>query len=621
MSCPRDILKKLMYKPKPSKKSDVLTDREYKRLAATSFEDYLAQNYNCSQLNRLCSSERDHLQIYYEYLEKRVERNQKRIRNKRTKKPPAVIVRNVPATSGIPPVCVDVPIVTVSEGIDGRLLPTLEDFENVLREPNEQTERHMQDSIPNEKDLDTSSPEIELYQVMAPKELLIEETVTTTTLANPELEGIVVDLESVPLSDPQVRAEILNEFPSLRPRESNGRFEDFEENPLAAETGLLVPPTTDVGLKASTPISSIPISNIRRIVPGADRLETADLSAINDPTPLKPRSLLQVDAPTEFHAVDVSNTQQLEALLEKEPQAILSTQQIPFIEHGRNVELTEVDEQILQEEPVRPQTVPGNPTTSSESSVDRPPPERRVPKLVKKVRLYNDSIGESNDLRKQFEIFDDLEDFGWFDAGRNTIKALVAMRRNPDAQQMHPTNEMRVPRESLVADIEQQPILRDKSTTFADISSIREQTAGKLYMIMEGREENDVQLQLQSRTAPAAIEELSTIPEIPIAQTILPDSQLYPRISLIETGNDIQPLDPNITNFETPQMDSIRISDNRNRQPEAMIGDKNSQQVNMDSAASVPAVVIPDDGSKRPDTYPMKAPFTLHDMDLVSVSN
>ncbi|XP_058826503.1 uncharacterized protein LOC131686253 isoform X2 [Topomyia yanbarensis] len=594
-----------MCKPKPTRKTDILNDREFKRLVSTTHEDYLAQNYNCSQLNKLCSSEKDHLQIYYEYLEKRIERNQKRIRSKHTKKSPTVIIRNIPAPEEIPVEGAAPPVAEVSDA--GRSLPVVEDVEiGIVRNPNdEQSPKGVRDIEQNLEDLNVSLAQVELSQVMPPKELLIEDVPLPAPQVHPMLEGIDEDLESLPLSDPQVRAQILNEFPSLRPGEHNGRFEEFEELPMSEERALLMPPPLDGGLKASTPISSIPTANIRRKVPvEKSRLETADLSAINDPTPLKPSNAQEIAELMEGHAVEqeIASNQQVEVVTEKETQE--SVQRVPSVESVHISEPMDVVPSTPQEEPIRRVPAPVDQPTTSDSSIGRPVSSpRRVTKTVKKVRVYGDSISlDTNELRRQFEIFDDLEDLRWLDNGRNVIKSLMVMQNHRAGTQMRSSNELHGPRDSLVAEIEQQQILRDKSTTFGDISSIREQATSKLYTILEGPQDEDRgQHLLQSKAAPVPIEEIPSLPEVPIVQS---------------TGLDIQSIVPNATSIETPQLESISVTNGRIEQ-ETVHGEN---MVNVETVRSHPVGSNPVDDNRPPEKSQRDGPFGSHDKALVSVS-
>lgn len=174
MSSSHEVLQKLLRSPKPRKKSDLLNRREYNQLVSITFEEFLAENFTDDQLGKLCAAEWEQLQFHYTELEKKSERNRKKIRAKAKAKvhkgPPRV--RNVPATVSATSIIrsVEVPA-EVPEVISSAGDPVLESIENAI----EQEDRGRRGEDQQIDELNISLDRIDLSRTMAPSHLLLEE--------------------------------------------------------------------------------------------------------------------------------------------------------------------------------------------------------------------------------------------------------------------------------------------------------------------------------------------------------------------------------------------------------------------------------------------------------------
>ncbi|XP_038106888.1 calphotin-like [Culex quinquefasciatus] len=534
MSTARDILQKLLRSPKPRKKSDLLNQREYNLLAATSFEQFLAENFNEDQLGKLCAAEMEQLHFHYTELEKKSERTRKKIREKAskgTKGPARVVVRNVPAAT--------VSASSIVRAVPQEVVPEVENVENTA-EGDGRGEVQVEE-------LNVSLGRIDLSRAMAPPELLLEEpeVVPLVELAEIDL-GPPGDAGAffgatapMPMDDPQVREQVLSEFPSLRRPQIDRRYEDIDEELNAR---LMPPPNVPgvSGISSSTPISTDP--KLRRRALGA-----IDLSSIRHQTAAAVDALLRSDESSPQVTAGETAAPSIETV---EPE-IPSIPQTSEEQTSSNVDSalptsTEISSEpppeSMQVEPApellpepipdiqppptpqaRPQPAPSEvPSSTSSSSTERPIPTTRGPiSRIRRVPEYNpDNLVIRFQTRTTFPLGhdDDDSDASMFDTDQQLIERLLQLRAARDAADN--VAQRQVPQ--VVTD-DQQPSLRDISTgaAYADISSIREQpsaggaqlqtSSGALYPIperpqVEEREELALRKSLElvpTRTTPA----------------------------------------------------------------------------------------------------------------------
>ncbi|XP_055615303.1 uncharacterized protein LOC129761593 [Toxorhynchites rutilus septentrionalis] len=544
-----DVLNKLIRAPKRPKISDLLTDKEYGLLRATSFEKFLSHNFNADTLNKLCSSEKEQLLEYYNDLEKKFERNKKRIFRKvggpTLSSEPKIVVRNVPAPNVAEPLQLAIPPIQSAEE-EERLQSVIQNIEGMM--------------IPEEPpigDLNVSMP-IPLSQVMAPKELLIEEPIVRSSLADLATEELDlgppgdagpflgIDLP-MPLEDSQVKDMLMREFPSLRRLQNVDKFVDLDEAPSTN----LMPPPVPTGICASTPMASSTLRDIRRRLEHS-HLEATEMSAIKAPAPVSDtqqrsdevqQQILEIaDGVTECPVPELPNvTTEL-----TEISAMICVQPISDVEipHRR---LARTSRRVVP--------IPDETSSSSNSSVIRP---KRVPELVRKAPQYNEaSIDLKFHPRKNLNIYYD-DDSDCYDAGRVMILDAMARYENRAAHQPGTSNEMPATRISLPIDTEQRSVLREFSSSGVDINTIQEQTGrqSKLYVIPERPPlENQQAAGLPEPIITIPLAGSSKLPEDP-ARAILPESLLFQEMSLVDTNRELdialinQSQLPDVSNLE-----------------------------------------------------------------------
>lgn len=474
---------------------------------ATSFEQFLAENFNEDQLGKLCAAEMEQLHFHYTELEKKSERTRKKIREKAskgTKGPTRVVVRNVPAAT--------VSASSIVRAVPQEVVPEVENVENAA-----EGDGHGEIQV---EELNVSLERIDLSRAMAPPELLLEEPevvplpeLTEVDLGPPGDAGAFFGAtDPMPMDDPRVREQVLSEFPSLRRPQIDRRYEDIDEELNAR---LMPPPNVPgvSGISSSTPISTDP--KLRRRALGA-----IDLSSIKHQTAAAVDALLRSDEGSPQVTAGETAAPSIETI---EPE-ISSIPQTSEEQTSSNVDsalptLTEISSELppeaMQVEPApeplpepipdiqppptpqaRPQPAPSEvPSSTSSSSTERPAPTTRGPvSRTRRVPEFNpDNLVIRFQTRTTFPLgHDDDSDASMFDTDQQLIERLLQLRAARDAADN--VAQRQVPQ---VVPDDQQPSLRDISTgaAYADISSIREQpsaggaqlqtSSGALYPIPE----------------------------------------------------------------------------------------------------------------------------------------
>ncbi|XP_055547932.1 uncharacterized protein LOC129731723 isoform X2 [Wyeomyia smithii] len=556
MSSFRAACDKLLHNSKPAKKTDLLTEREYQQIASTSHDEFLAENYSCSQLNKLCTAEKEHLILHYNHLEKRVERNQRKIRK---------IYSTKPAIKKKDPVQTDVsaPIRPIVDEQERDIIATTEEVVTIT-EPEVNVETPVPEPLELEHDTEnTALANIELSQVMPPKEFLKTEPSPPILMA---MDPSAVDLdfgpvgdagsflgtsEPMPISDPSVKEQVLKEFPSLRRITVPKRFEDFEIDD-AVQYRLPVPLAGR--LTTSTPIPSVRTSMLRQRVPiETSQLEATDVSSIPTGTPLT----VPLPVPSQRSQAISDRTNEVHHREENEGTAPENLQ-IP-------VQQMEVDTEIppVVTEPERPEPASNLPALSSDSSTNMPPPpNKRVPKSCRKVRMFGDTIEDKIPLRKNYD-FGIPDDFEKLDAGRKIILDLLARRRVPDIRD-RPVENVR------------EPVLRDVSETVRpELASIQEPSVTQNNVVSSLEQpslEDRDRLQVIDRTVPSMVEEITVHPKEPV----VPADFVPPEVGLVNTAVDPGlGLDSQSIFINSTQQDRLQTSDSI--LPQAVCSSKESQ--------------------------------------------
>nr|XP_019544218.2 fibrous sheath CABYR-binding protein-like [Aedes albopictus] len=587
----KKVFQRLLRSPAKVRPTDLLSDREYRDLSATSFEEYYRSNFNTEQLRDLTTAEANQLEMFYLLREKKADRIKKRLRDKppRTVAPP-VIVRYVPGSEQPGPVVENAEdtveqaaheIDLVVDNIERQLAdaPHLDHLPEQSLAPVQQ--EPMETSAPAEEiqraldSLDVSMTQIDLSQAMPPRELLLEEL--PMELPPPVPVGAVeADLDlgppgdaaaffgvdhPMPVSDRAILDRLRQEFPTLGRPPIAGRFEELDVAPMPITDGadLMPPPpaSLEAGISASTPI--VPNPNIRRFY-------QTNLSAIKAPAlaveePRRAEQEPQVGPPvgTADTLVDNFVKDPSPPIIEKvaEDRALPEPIQIPPLESVPTVEAVPVQ----QEDVVAPPTVPAPEPIESSSSEGHPVPRpRRSRKTIQKVPTYTDSsIPVTMNLRSAFEI--DTNDVPeMYEQSRALIQCIIDSRPAGAVRQGRPSGPERP---SLPNGIEEHPIMRDISATQAELSSIREPNVtnqSKLYPIAERpqREQQEEQqlpgvsmsVPIGETTLPPVIEPvvppIPPLAEVPLEHT----SQL-----LLDTGLGNQMLFPDsFVNISVPQI-------------------------------------------------------------------
>lgn len=194
---------------------------------------------------------------------------------------------------------------------------------------------------------------------------------------------------------------------------------------------------------------------------------------------------------------------------------------------------------------------PVSESTESSSSMERRPVER--PRNTRKSHRKVPTYGESSvivrmKLRTNFEFdcgLSELEKFEPIRALAQWISDLAAARSVPQLRQSFP-----------VGGLEGQPVLRDISTTQAELSSIREQNQSRLFPIPERPQHEELaeqQLQQVSLPPVASAEPV----EQPIAVPAVPPSPHLPEVSL---GDANRALDTGLGNQSVFQATSASMT-------------------------------------------------------------
>lgn len=186
---------------------------------------------------------------------------------------------------------------------------------------------------------------------------------------------------------------------------------------------------------------------------------------------------------------------------------------------------------------------PKSVSTESSSSVERPVERpRNARKSHRKVPTYGESsVIVRMKLRTQFE----------FDYGCDDLEKFEAMRK----LMQWITCAVPLPRQSFPAGIEGLPVLRDVSTTQAELSSIREPNQSRLFPIYERPQQEELpEQQLQHVSLSVSGAEAT---ERSISVPVVPPSPNLPYVSL---GDASRALDTGLGNQTTFQDTSISLT-------------------------------------------------------------
>ncbi|XP_062538590.1 uncharacterized protein LOC134206868 [Armigeres subalbatus] len=535
----KDVLQKLLRSKNKLRKSDLLSDQEYLELSTMSFDEYYRSNFNSGQLLTITTSEANHLERFHEELEKKVERTQKRIRDKRVKKKTPTDKHPVPGPIVSHPKNAEVDTTQQDALQDSSTIRHLvDDIEKrMVEEPIQDAEQHPapeqqavveirppteDDLEPALRNLNESFSMIDLQQNFPPKEMLIQESdLPLHDTIDDEIDlGPPGDAAAffgadhpMPLSDRSVYNQLLQEFPTLGRPKRAGRFEELE-------VALAPPLITD--LRTSTPIGSNPVMR---------RFYKTDLSAIKGPSTIgdNRKSEEQAEQVVPTAVPETAETQAILPIQEALPSSetvrenvVSEPIQISSLTQVQTTEMEPTEEIIVPPVPgIETGTTPPNRHVpvdiESHSSAEQPVKKpRRVCKPKRRARIFsaqhNPAASHSRTTFSNFDLNrnDSMETF---EQTRALIQTILDQRVTRPGPTIH---------SSLIR--------RDISDAADELNSIRGPRVNQsnLYPIQE-RPEREEEQQFQD-VAPSVIG-----PDITSIQTL---SEILPgdANTILDTG-------------------------------------------------------------------------------------